>query len=73
MMQKGHEEIGNRLLTAKEIAQRLNISKAFAYKLMQIGEIRTVKIGGSVRVRPEDLEAYIEENLQETRSMYRVK
>ena len=73
MMQKGHEEIGNRLLTAKEIAQRLNISKAFAYKLMQIGAIRTVKIGGSVRVRPEDLEAYIEENLQETRSMYRVK
>ena len=73
MTQKEHKEMANRLLTAKEIAQRLNISKAFAYKLMQIGEIRTVKIGGSVRVRPEDLEAYIEANLREDRSTHRVK
>lgn len=47
------------LLTASDIAQRLNISKAYAYKLMQQGQIKTVKIGRSRRVRPLDLEDFI--------------
>lgn len=52
----------DKLLNARQVAQRLNISKAFAYKLMQMGKIRTVKIEGARRVRQEDLESYIEEN-----------
>jgi len=51
------------LLKAKDLAQILNISRAFAYRLMQTGEIRTVKIGGARRVRKSDLAAYIEENI----------
>lgn len=51
------------LLKAKEIAQILNISRAFAYRLMQTGEIRTVKIGGARRVRKSDLAEYIEKNV----------
>ena len=51
------------LLKAKDIALILNISRAFAYRLMQTGEIRTVKIGGARRVRKTDLVAYIEESI----------
>ena len=53
----------SRLLKATEIAEILNISRAMAYRLIQTGEIRSVHIGAARRVRPEDLHAYIEENL----------
>ena len=52
-----------RLLKATEIAEFLNVSRSTAYRLMQSGEIRTVKIVGARRVRPEDLTNFIEENL----------
>ena len=52
------------LLKASQIANILNISKAFAYKLMQTGQIRSVRIAGARRVRHADLDAYIQENLQ---------
>jgi excisionase family DNA binding protein len=52
----------NTLLTAKQVADILNISKSKAYQFMQLGEIPTVRIGKSRRVRPEDLIKYIENN-----------
>jgi excisionase family DNA binding protein len=52
----------NTLLTAKQVADILNISKSKAYHFMQLGEIPTVRIGKSRRVRPEDLIKYIENN-----------
>jgi len=52
-----------KLLKANDVAQILNISKAFAYQLMQIGDIPTVKIRGARRVRPEDLDRYVQENI----------
>ena len=53
------------LLKATEMAERLNISKAFAYKLINQGALPSVQIGSAKRVRPEDLERYIQENLNE--------
>ncbi|MBU1934462.1 helix-turn-helix domain-containing protein, partial [Patescibacteria group bacterium] len=41
-----------KLLRAGEVAQILNVSRAFAYRLMQQGKIRTVAIAKSRRVRP---------------------
>jgi len=55
----------NRLLCGGEVAQILNISKAFAYRLMASRQISTVKIGRSVRVRPEDLERFIETSVNQ--------
>jgi len=52
-----------RLFKADEVAKVLNISRAFAYQLMQKGDIPTVKIRGARRVRPEDLSRFIKENL----------
>jgi excisionase family DNA binding protein len=52
------------LLKNKEVAQRLGISKAYAYRLMKNGEIPSVKMGSrTVRCRPEDLEEFILANL----------
>lgn len=50
------------LLKASQIAKILNISRAFAYKLMQTGAIRSVRIAGARRVRRNDLEEFIQEN-----------
>jgi len=50
-----------RLLKSDEVAEILKISRAMAYKLMQRGEIPTIKIGSAVRVRVEDLEKYVEQ------------
>jgi len=62
-----HEADGTKihptLLTAEEIASRLAVSKSYVYQLMQCGELQTVRLGRAVRVRPDDLERFIIENL----------
>lgn len=58
--------ITQRLLRAVEVAEILNVSRAYAYQLMQRGEIRTVTFGSARRVRPEDLQMFIAESLQPT-------
>jgi excisionase family DNA binding protein len=57
------QEVPDRLLKARDVAEVLNISRAYAYQLMQRGELRTVVIGAARRVRPADLRQYIEGNL----------
>ena len=52
-----------KLLRATEVAQILNVSRAFAYRLMQQGRIRTVVIAKTRRVRPADLQDFIENSL----------
>jgi excisionase family DNA binding protein len=56
-----HQQAG--LIKATDVATILNISRAMAYRLMQQGAIRTVCIGTARRVRSEDLQSYIEDNL----------
>ena len=51
------------LMTGEEIAKILHVSRAYAYQLMRLRIIPTVKIGRSVRVRPVDLEEFISRNL----------
>ena len=49
-----------RLLNVKQVAERLNVSKSFAYQLLASGEIAVVRIGNAIRVKQEDLDNYIE-------------
>jgi excisionase family DNA binding protein len=46
------------LLTGRDVAKLLKVSESMAYQLMRT-EIPCVKLGRSVRVRPQDLEEYI--------------
>jgi excisionase family DNA binding protein len=57
------ESLDTHLLTAPEVARILNISKGAAYKLIQLKQIPSIRINRNVRVRPEDLDDYISQNL----------
>ena len=48
------------LLKPQDVALRLKISRAMAYRLLTTGELPSVRIGRIVRVRETDLEAYIQ-------------
>ena len=47
------------LLKSDEVAKTLHVSRSFAYLLMKRGDLPIVRVGNAVRVRPEDLERYI--------------
>jgi excisionase family DNA binding protein len=51
------------LLTAKDVAQVLKISKPLAYRLIAEGQLPAVKFRRTVRVRQDDLEAFIQKNV----------
>jgi excisionase family DNA binding protein len=51
--------VANRLLKAKEVAETLQVSRSQVYKMMQLGEIPTVRVGTAVRIRPSDLDEFI--------------
>lgn len=48
------------LLTAPEVADRLRVTIRTLQRLEVDGELVAVRIGRSVRYRPEDVEAFIE-------------
>ena len=52
-----------RLLKAQDVAAILNVSRSFAYALMQSGQLPSVRLGRSIRVRPTDLDDYISRSL----------
>ena len=51
--------MSEQLMNPADVAERLKISKALAYKMLKEGEIPTVRFGKSIRVKREDLERYI--------------
>lgn len=50
------------LLTARDVAERLNISRTKAFDLLNTGTIPAIHIGRNVRVEELDLEKYISDN-----------
>jgi excisionase family DNA binding protein len=61
-IQNNSEKLPSRLLTGKDVAHLLKISSSQAYKIMRRGELPSVHIGKSIRVKPEDLDAFITRN-----------
>ncbi len=53
-----------KLLRPEEVADLLNISKSYIYKLLRLRCVPAIRIGRSIRVRPEDLEKFIRTNAQ---------
>ncbi|NOU09373.1 MAG: helix-turn-helix domain-containing protein [Nitrospira sp.] len=47
------------LLTIPEVAKRLKVSEYRAYELARQGVLKSVRLGKSVRVKPEDLTYYL--------------
>lgn len=53
------------MLTVKQVAEMLNISVRTVYRLLENDEFPSYKIGGSVRIKQSDVEAYVERNKQQ--------
>jgi excisionase family DNA binding protein len=49
----------NKLMTKREVAERLSISTRTLDRIRSMGEIKAVRVGGQVRFRPEDVEKFI--------------
>ncbi len=49
-----------RLLTVREVAERLAVSTATVYAPVERGELPHVRVSNAIRVAPADLAAFIE-------------
>ena len=57
------------LLTISDVADRLRLSSSSVRRLVNAGLLRTVKIGGAVRVSTDELERFVGDLIPvETRS-----
>ncbi len=58
------EKILPRLLIAQDVAAALNMGLSTVYQLVERGELPSIRIGRSVRIRSEDLEKFVESKVQ---------
>ncbi len=54
--------------TAKEIAEKLNVSVMSVHRFVRDGLITAYKIGNQVRITEEDYQAYLERNKTSAKS-----
>lgn len=53
------EYVSAPLLTVGEAAKYLGVGRKIVYQLIERGEIKAVKVGGSVRIERKSLDAFI--------------
>jgi excisionase family DNA binding protein len=51
--------MGTRLLSVREVAERLAVSTATVYALCKRGQLRHVRVSGALRIEPASVEAFI--------------
>ncbi len=61
-----HDGAGHKLLSLSEVRQELGMSKGWVYQRIRSGEIPHVKLGHNIKVRREDLEAYLQAQRRES-------
>jgi excisionase family DNA binding protein len=49
-----------RLLDVPQVAQMLGVSQWLCWQLVWTGELRSVRVGRFVRIRPADVDSYLE-------------
>lgn len=59
MIQLAQSYAGARFLTVAEVAGLLRVSTMTVYRLLKAGELASVRVGKSYRVREEDVDAYL--------------
>ncbi len=53
------------LLSITDVCHVLGMGKSWVYRRIRSGEIPSVKLGRNIKVRRQDLETYLEEQLQQ--------
>lgn len=56
----------DQILTLKEVAAYLKLAEKTAYRLVSEGKLPGFKVGGSWRFKREDLDAWIDTQIQQT-------
>lgn len=54
--------VAERLLTMRELAERLRVSRVTAWRCVAERNLKCIRIGRAVRIRERDLEAWLERN-----------
>lgn len=54
------------LLTVQQVAEVTRMSAKFIRGAIQRGDLRTVQLGRSIRVRPEELTAYLAKHTRQS-------
>jgi excisionase family DNA binding protein len=57
-----YSQQGDELLSIPEVRQRLGMSKSWVYQRLKSGEIPSVRLGKTFKVKRQDLEEYIRKN-----------
>ncbi|MGH8629365.1 MAG: helix-turn-helix domain-containing protein [Burkholderiales bacterium] len=57
--QASQSRLADALMTAGEVARLLNVSAKKIYRMSQLGTIPHVRLGGSLRFRREDIQAWV--------------
>ena len=57
MVSQSHERA--RFLTVAEVAAQLRVSTMTVYRLLKAGQLASVRVGKSYRVREEDVDRYL--------------
>lgn len=57
----------DQILTLKQVAEYLQLAEKTAYRLAAEGKLPGFKVGGSWRFKQKDLEAWIEQQKQDTK------
>lgn len=52
------------LLTVDEAAEYLRVSRRQVYNLVRAGDLPAVRVGQRLRIRPDDVDAYLEQRLE---------
>lgn len=73
MRKNRRSEVPVSLMTISEVSEILNVSKAHVYNLIAKRALPSVKIGFSKRIRPQDLNWFIQENLDSSLRKMAVK
>ena len=55
-----------RLLTVNEVGDLLRVSRMTVYRLIKTGEMPSLRVGRSYRLREEDVHTYLMERYTET-------
>ena len=50
----------HRLLSVQEVSEQLGMGRSWVYNQIRSGELPSVQLGGTVKIKREDLEGYIQ-------------
>ena len=57
--------MSEQLLTIQDVVKRLQVSESTVRRMIDRGELRAIRIGRQIRIKPEDVESFIAENTEE--------